>query len=734
MTARLRLPLVALALALLCLAQAFAQQSTSKPAWPRTIAMSGATVSVFQPQLETWTNGTLTARSAVQVQKDGAKTPQYGVIWYSAKTDVNKDARIVNLSGFQVTRADFPGSRENGKKVVAAFTDHVKAKTMLIPLDTVQAALAAAGSTSSAQTVNVRNDAPRIIVSSSSAMLVRVHGEPSLNPISGSTLMRIMNTPALLLQDPASDTLYLYLCTTWVKSNGWNGPWTLVAAPDPGLATALAASKQKNDADLFSDAGQGLLQALNSGNLPSIYVATAPTELIVTEGAPVLKAVPNTSLKWVSNTKSDVLFLPGSSTWYALVSGRWFSSPSLTNGPWTYVAGSALPTEFAKIPSSFERSAVLVSIPGTAEAREAVIANDIAQTATFKIKDLHFSSSYDQDRPNFLPIEGTNLKYAVNSRDPIIAVGPTTFYALKDGVWFTAISPKGPWTVATSVPDAIYTIPPSAGLYYVTYVRIYKVTSDSITVGYTPGYYGSFIGGDGTVVYGTGYSYPTYVGTDIVVYPPYTYGAAAAYAWGTATGYLLGETSAWWGPGWGWAWGWGGPYYWGGAGAWGAASNVYGHWGNTYYNGVRGYGYNAATGTYAKGVSGSTYNTRTGGSSNYAAGRAYNPYTGNSAAGASVEHTNPRTGQTNTTSVGRYNDNVYADRNGNVYRNTGSGWQKYDSGSWNAATTNRSMTQEAQSRWSGYDHSAAASRGWSERSWGGGSHGGFGGGFRGGRR
>ena len=34
---------------------------------------------------------------------------------------------------------------------------------------------------------------------------------------------------------------------------------------------------------------------------------------------------------------------------------------------------------------------------------------------------------------------------------------------------------------------------------------------------------------------------------------------------------------------------------------------------------------------------------------------------------------------------------MYADHNGNVYKNTGSGWQKYDNGSWN--TVNKSTAQ-----------------------------------------
>ena len=57
-------------------------------------------------------------------------------------------------------------------------------------------------------------------------------------------------------------------------------------------------------------------------------------------------------------------------------------------------------------------------------------------------------------------------------------------------MWFTASSVQGPWVVATSIPAAIYSIPPSSPLYYVTYVKIYDVTPQYVVVGYTPGVYG----------------------------------------------------------------------------------------------------------------------------------------------------------------------------------------------------------------------------------------------------
>ena len=105
------------------------------------------------------------------------------------------------------------------------------------------------------------------------------------------------------------------------------------------------------------------------------------------------------------------------------------------------------------------------------------------------------------------PIEGTPLNYVVNSATPIIEVDPQSWYACQNGVWYVATSANGPWTVAASVPAVIYTIPTSSPLHYLTYVQVYGATPDVVYEGYTPGYMGTEVAHDGTVVYGTGYDY-----------------------------------------------------------------------------------------------------------------------------------------------------------------------------------------------------------------------------------
>src|SRR4029077_14912229 len=131
---------------------------------------------------------------------------------------------------------------------------------------------------------------------------------------------------------------------------------------------------------------------------------------------------------------------------------------------------------------------------------------------------------------------------------PIIQVDGA-FYGVKSGVWFTAPQITGPWVIATAVPPAIYMIPASSPLHYVTYVRIYSYTPQVVYVGYTPGYMGTVITPEGTVVYGTGYANDPRSGSASKP-TPLTYGIAAAPIYSPAVGFTFGfalglATSAW---------------------------------------------------------------------------------------------------------------------------------------------------------------------------------------------
>ena len=172
-------------------------------------------------------------------------------------------------------------------------------------------------------------------------------------------------------------------------------------------------------------------------------------------------------------------------------------------------------------------------------------------------------------RRNFSRFQATQVQYAVNTSSSVLKIGDR-YYVCDNGVWFAGLTPTGPWAVADSVPDAVQTIPPSAPVYNVRYVHVYDATPQIVYVGYTPGYIGTYRY-HGTVVYGTGYYYRPWIGP-VYYYPrPYTWGFNVIYhpwtgGWGFALGYSTPFVNV--------SIGWRSSYYryppyWGGGGWWG---------------------------------------------------------------------------------------------------------------------------------------------------------------------
>jgi len=100
------------------------------------------------------------------------------------------------------------------------------------------------------------------------------------------------------------------------------------------------------------------------GEAPTVYVSTAPAELLQTQGQPLYDPVYGTSLVYVSNTGSDIFLDNANNEYYILIAGRWFASQSLQNGPWSYVPGTSLRSGIAQIPPYSPKASVLVSVPG----------------------------------------------------------------------------------------------------------------------------------------------------------------------------------------------------------------------------------------------------------------------------------------------------------------------------------------------------------------------------------
>jgi hypothetical protein len=704
--------LLGLALTLTACGQDSKQTAASTPApaadasaeltWPRKHELNGNTILIYQPQIDSWDGNVMKARAAVALTPAGKTDPEFGIIWISARTDVDKTSRLVTLDNINIDKVSFPEDKANEPNYLALINEAVPDTATDIPLDHIEANLAITDADKKAVSVPVENNVPDILFETAPSILILIDGDPVLKQVSDTRAMRVINTRQLILLDQDSNQYYMNLMNQWVVGVSPRGPWS----PAPQVPSGFDSVK-----DSLAKAGTvDLLIPQNPDGapigLPAIFVRTHPAELLQSRGEPEYTPISGTELLYMKNSE-NAIFMTLGGQYYVLVSGRWFNAPALT-GPWAFVPGTELPPDFAKIPPDNAKANVLVSVPGTPEAKEAVIANSIPQTATVNIADAKLTVSYDGS-PKFVDIADTQgLQYCTNTAQPVVYVESSqTYYCVNNGVWFYAPSPVGTWTVATVVPPVIYTIPVSSPVHYITYVRIYGSTSTVVYVGYTPGYMGTCVAPDGVVVYGTGYVYPAYVGTVWVGYPP-TYGYGAGFACGVATGFAFGFAAGaiigdcWSHPYWGPCYGFGSVDI--------NTHSVYANWHGGVASVNRHYSYNAWTGESTRTVGGASFNTYTGrstvgGYSNYvnrstgdfdavAGSHSYNArtgiatghsaqvagnaYNGTAIAGRSGYAYNTNTGN----GVAYRNGDVYAGHDGNVYRHTDDGWQEHSNGGW----------------------------------------------------
>jgi hypothetical protein len=109
--------------------------------WPRKVATPAATIEVYQAQLDHWTANSLDAYAAVTIQSPGSRDRTYGVIWFTARTEVDKVNRLVTLYDFKLTKCSFPSLPNNGSQYRRAFETNMPVlKT--IPLDLLETSLA----------------------------------------------------------------------------------------------------------------------------------------------------------------------------------------------------------------------------------------------------------------------------------------------------------------------------------------------------------------------------------------------------------------------------------------------------------------------------------------------------------------------------------------------------------------------------------------------------------------
>jgi hypothetical protein len=548
--------------------------------------------------------------------------------------------------------------KEKEKKLKSLIEREVPKWDLVIDMDRLLTTLEFADKRLKA-TEKIETRPPKILIYKEPAVLITLDGDPRLVEEKGTGLKRVINTPFTILNDPSAGTYWLYAdVDSWYSARDIKGEWALTKNVPKDVA-ARAPKADPEEEEEAQEEGE-------PGPPPKIVISTEPAELIVFEGEPKYEPIAGTDLLYATNTDSDVLMDIVSQKHFVLLAGRWYAGAGL-DGPWKFVPGEDLPDYFADIPEDSQMGTVLYAVPGTDIAKEAVLDAEIPQTAAVERNKATLTVEYD-GKPKFETIKGTKLTYAVNTATPVI-YAEKKYYACDEAIWFVADRPEGPWAVATMIPAVIYTIPPDSPLYNVTYVRIYKTTPEVVYVGYTPGYTHTYVY-HGTVVYGTGYWWPGWYGT--YYYPrPSTWGFHVRYNPWSGWGFGLSYSS--------------GPFTFSiGVGGWYRG----GWWGPSRYHSYR-HGYNH----------GYRHGANRGYRAGYRAGMRHeeraNLYRTARNEGRTLSSTQRAEARSRASSarsgaqanraanVSSRPNNVYAGRNGEVYRQTDSGgWQERSGSGW----------------------------------------------------
>jgi hypothetical protein len=650
-------------------------------------------VLLYQPQVESWKEyRLLRARMAVAFRRMGTPTPVLGAVVLEGDTGVSSEAGQVRISNIRIVEGRFPAlSPSDSDRLLSALRARMTKEDVVVALERITAYLERAET--ALIPAPLKADPPRIFVSTRPAVLVILDGPPAMAPVPGTDLTYVVNTNWDLLR--AGATYYLRHEQSWLTAPAHTGPWTPAATLPPGFQRIPRDDKNWDDVRRAVP-GRPLAPAA----APTVFVSEMPAELIVLEGEPKLEAISGTKLSWATNTESDLFRSSTDQRYYYLVAGRWFRADRL-EGPWSF-GTTTLPADFARIPPNHPRGAVLALVPGTRQAQEAVIQGHIPQTARVERGKVPAPTVSYQGPPEWKPIEGTPLAYAANSPYDVLKVGDL-YYLCFQAVWFVSRSPQGPWEVADKVPREIYQIPPSAPVYHTTYVYVYDADPDWVTYGYLPGYYGSYFAW-GVMAFGTGWYYPSYAYGGAYWPYAYTYGAGTWYNEHTGT---YGRSAVAYGP-------------YGGAGRAAAYNPTTG----TYARGAAAYGpyeargwaeaYNPRTGTYARTAQGSNVYGRWG---TTAVVRGDDWVRTARASGSAGSVAAVRTSSGGSAVVARGDNNVYVGKDGQVYRRTDAGWDRYEGGQWSGGAsrvdpgTAQSLNRDAQLRSSGASR-ASQSQAW----------------------
>ena len=237
--------------------------------WPREVLSSEGTITMYQPQIESFSGNSMKARAAVSIVPVGKEEPVFGAIWVTCRVLTDRPTRTVKLEEMEVRRIKFPeGTDADTAKIAEALEEVIPRSDLTFSLDlllesieTVQKERENSG--------ELEVNPPKIIIIEHPAVLVQIDGDPIFTNVDGTSLKRVVNTPYFLVQDIPSGKFFLRGGNSWFSAQIINGPWRQIAAPPNSVA--VLSDQMKSDDESYEDSAANAIVS-KTGKVPEIIV------------------------------------------------------------------------------------------------------------------------------------------------------------------------------------------------------------------------------------------------------------------------------------------------------------------------------------------------------------------------------------------------------------------------------------------------------------------------------
>lgn len=502
-------------LLIFCIIGASILSAQTSETWSREIITPLGKIKVYQPEIETLSDNLMESRSTVLIEKEGQKSI-FGAVWFENTISTDLETRKITLIDAEITASQFPEMNEGDVDQINQFIENDISKWDLeYSLDEL---LSTVEYDQSKTEPGINNTPPTILFTTVPTALILINGDPIFQDIENTNLKYVVNTPFLIVQDKKSNKLYLKGGKYWYTSENLFNGWQFAKE----IPASLVDLQNKNPSAVEDSSSQ---------LITNFIVRTDPSELLSSNGNPEFAPIKNTGLLYMVNTDNDILLNIASQEYFVLLAGRWYKSADLQSNQWTFVSPDSLPVDFYNIGDDTPVSNILAHIPGTKEAKMAVLETQIPQTAEIDRHSTNYQVTYD-GKPTFKKIQDTEMLYAINTEKDVLLINGT-FYSCDNGIWYESKDANGPWIVSIRRPSEVDDIPLEYPIHRVKYVYVFDYTPDIVIVGYYSGYLHSYVY-RGTVFYGSGYYYRPWYRTYYYPYPV-TFGYGAFY--NTRTGW-----------------------------------------------------------------------------------------------------------------------------------------------------------------------------------------------------